>query len=153
MNTAVWRVFRRAVLQVGRRGAFLAFLSALDILFGYSLFSVPRAAFAGVSTFLPVHAWAWAWVGVGCFCATGIPLHRDRVQFAAAAALKVSWGALYIALWIQHIPSAWISIVIWLGFAVIVVLVAGWPEAAPDVLRSPPEVPDAVRNLVEGDSA
>ena len=120
----------RTRARVGRRGAFLAFLAVLDAAFGYSLLTVPRAALARADFILPVHAWGWTWIGTGVICASGILARKDRVQYTAAALLKTAWGLLYAWLWWQGVPAAWVSVTVWLAFALVVVLVAGWPEEA-----------------------
>lgn len=114
--------------HAGRRGAFLAFLAVLDLAFGYSIFSVPRAALQTIGILLPVPVWGWIWIGTGIVCASGVFLHSDRVQYTLAALLKTSWGLLYAWLWWQGVPNSWVSVTLWLSFAMTIVLIAGWPE-------------------------
>lgn len=123
--------------HVGRRGAFLAFLAVLDVLFGYSIFSVPRIALLDINTLIPITAWGWIWIGTGIAIASGVFLRVDRIQYTLAALLKTSWGLLYAYLWWQGVPNSWVSVVLWLSFAMIIVLIAGWPEHR---MRRPPEV-------------
>lgn len=113
--------------RTGRRGAFLAFLALLDILVGYSLFSSPPVR--AVDMLLPLHTWAWVWIAVGLILITGIPTRWDRLQYTLAVGLKAAWGLLYVNLWIQGIPHAWVSAVVWLTFAATIFLVAGWRES------------------------
>jgi hypothetical protein len=114
------------IYHAGRRGAFLAFLTVLDIVYGYSLIVLPRASLH-LSLVLPLHAWGWIWVGTAVCCASGIFLQRDRVPYAIAALVKTAWGLTFAWLWYQGLPE-WPSVVIWLSFALVVILVAGWPE-------------------------
>jgi hypothetical protein len=122
------RAAARARARAGRRGAFLAFLAVLDAAFGYSLLTVPRAGIGSYDFVLPVHAWGWAWIGTGVICALGVAARSDRVAYTMAALLKATWGLTYAWLWWQGSPSAWVSVAVWLSFALVVVLVAGWPE-------------------------
>jgi hypothetical protein len=119
----------RCVLQhAGRRGAFLGFLAILDLAYGYSLFSFPRAALQGINIGIPIEAWGWIWIVTGLVCATGIFLRSDRVQYTFAALLKTAWGFLWAWLWWQGEPNSWASVAVWLSFAMTIVLIAGWPE-------------------------
>ena len=130
---------RWLVTRVGRRGAFLAFLAVLDLAYGYSLFaaSAPQRL---VNLLLPWQAWGVIWMVVGVACLTGVFALRDRVQFTLAATLKGAWGLLYVDVWlVQGLPRGWVSVVLWLAFALTVVLVSGWPE--PPHLDVPPSVP------------
>jgi predicted membrane metal-binding protein len=125
----------RVLRVIGRRGAFLAFLAILDILIGYSLFTAVPAH--PVDLVLPLRTWAYIWVGAGAFIATGILTRWDRVQYTAAAGIKAAWGLLYMNMWFHAVPRAWVSVVIWLSFAAIIALIAGWPEFPPE-LPPPP---------------
>jgi hypothetical protein len=115
---------------IGRRGAFLAFLVVLDVMYGYALLAAPTGKTPDF--FLTLDAWGWIWIGTGVFIATGILVGRDIAQFTAAALLKGAWGLLYADLWIvQRQPGAWVSVVIWLSFSLTVLVIAGWPEPEP----------------------
>lgn len=123
MSAVTWIRWR-----VGRRGAFLTFLAVLDLAFGYSIFSLPRAALEQINILLPLNVWGWLWIGTGIICVSGIFVKADQVQYTMAALLKTSWGLLYAYLWWQGIPGSWISVVVWLSFAMTIVLIASWPE-------------------------
>jgi hypothetical protein len=124
MTGLLSRLGRRA----GRRGAFLAFLTILDVAYGYALFAT-AAPQRALDLFLPWQAWGIIWMATGAVCSTGILLRRDRFQFTAAAALKASWGFLYADIWlVQHAPRGWVSVAVWLAFAATVLIIAGWPE-------------------------
>lgn len=124
-----WRVCRAAGEHIGRRGAFLTFLFILDVLVGYSLLFSPSSGLAHVNMLLPLDVWAWVWIGTGVFLTTGIWSRWDRMQYTATVALKAAWGLLYVNLWIEGVPHAWVSAVVWLTFAATIFLVAGWRES------------------------
>ena len=116
--------------RVGRRGAFLAFLALLDFAYGYSLYLVPASQRA-YDLLLPWQAWGVVWLAVGAVCAGGMVLRTgaDRLAFSLAAALKTCWAAVFVRVWLlDHLPRGWVSVVIWLAFAAVVLLVSSWPE-------------------------
>jgi hypothetical protein len=123
---AIWLVHK-----LGRRGAFLLFLTILDACYGYALVSTSlRALETGPDLLLPPHVWGWIWVGVGVVCLTGAVSRRDYFQFAVAATLKAAWAAVYADIWVvQHGQLAWISVVVWGCFSMLVLVVASWPES------------------------
>lgn len=122
----------RAAARAGRRGAFLAFLTVLDAAYGYSLLATPAAERAQLDLLLPWPAWGGLWLATAAVCASGVFAHRDRVQFTAAAAFKTAWAGVWGWLWLaRHIPLAWVSVAVWLAFAAVVLLIAGWPEVPP----------------------
>lgn len=121
---AVWRAVRH---QVGRRGAFLGFLAILDLGYAYSLwpYRVPRH----VTLILPARIWAAAWLVAGLACAVGVFMRRDRVPYTFASAIKALWAMLYFHFWlVQRIPNMWISALVWLVFAFVVLMVSAWPD-------------------------
>ena len=126
----VRRSARKVVRRVGRRGAFLAFLAVLDVAYGWSLYVV-SPAHRVYDLLLPWQAWGIIWLSVGAVCAIGAVLRTgaDRVAFALAAALKTFWGLVFVRVWLyDHVPRGWVSVVIWLAFAAVVLLVSSWPE-------------------------
>lgn len=122
---------------VGRRGEFLLFLALLDLLYGLSLLRpAPQARRSPTTGFLaevmPLPCWALLWLAVGAVCLAGAFVVRDRVSFAAAAGLKVLWGSLFLVGWLAGVVErGWVSAVIWLVFALVVVRLASWPEPDP----------------------
>lgn len=127
------KLLRRA----GHRGAFLSFLVLLDVLYGYSLLSSPPATFAGYYLPLSLPAMGWIWIGVGIALSTGIFLRNDRLHFALSAMFKTAWAGLFVNLWWQGLPRAWVSVVLWAAFAGIVLVVASWAEPV-TVINPPP---------------
>jgi hypothetical protein len=130
--------------RVGRRGCFLAFLALLAVLYGYSFFAYTSEL--RLDLLLPARVWGVLWLAVGVVCATGIFTRRDRLQFTTATGMQAGWGALWCHLWlVQHVTGAWVSAVVWIAFAVLTIVVAGWPEQpppprfpAPPAIRIPP---------------
>lgn len=114
---------------MGHRGAFLLFLALLDILMGYSLLTATRQSLASIDLILSPQTWGVIWVGTGAFIATGVFAKKDRAHFGLAATLKTGWAAVWVNVQlIQHTPGTWPSIVLWLAFAAICVVVSSWPE-------------------------
>lgn len=65
--------------RAGRRGSFLAFLTILNFLYGYSLLKAPRSQQV-VDLLLPWHVWGWLWTAMGVVTASGIFVRKDRVD-------------------------------------------------------------------------
>ena len=125
------RKLRQAARRVGRRGAFLLFLAALDIAYGYSLWVTTAAQRRSLDLLLPWQVWGLIWLATGAVCAIGAVLRTgaDRFAFGLAAALKAAWGAVFVRVWLyDHLPRGWVSVIIWLAFAAVVLLVSSWPE-------------------------
>lgn len=117
--------------RVGRRGAFLAFLALLDLAYGWSLLETTPAQQRALDLLLPWQAWAVIWLIVGAVCAAGTLLRTgaDRLAFSLAAALMTCWALVFVRVWLyDHLPRGWVSVVIWLAFAAVVLLVSSWPE-------------------------
>lgn len=114
--------------RIGRRGAFLGFLFVLDMGTAWSLWplEVPRR----FTLILPPHVWACLWLVAAAFCGVGVFMRRDRVPYTAAAAIKTLWAMLYFHLWlVQQLTDAWISAIVWLIFALIILMVSSWPDS------------------------
>lgn len=114
--------------RTGRRGGFLAFLALIDWAYGQALVTA-TVTLHHPDFLLPLKTWGWIWIGMGFVAASGILARRDRVQYGAAATFKALWALLLVFEWtVQHVPQAWVSVVIWSGFTLITLLVSGWPE-------------------------
>jgi hypothetical protein len=120
---------------VGRRGAVLAYLALVDVLFALSLVCpAPETAQSSSTRFLadlaPLPSWGALWFVVGVVCLVGAFVHRlDRYAFACAAGIKTLWGGVFLFGWLAgEIERGWVGAVLWLGLAVLVVILAGWPE-------------------------
>lgn len=112
--------------RIGRRGAFLLFLSLVDLLYGYSQLVNPMAVVRVFSH----DGWGWLWIGVGVVLFAGAWVRKDRAAFGLAAFIKALWAGMWVDVWISDVlvPRAWVSVAIWTGFAAIVCLVSTWPE-------------------------
>lgn len=129
--------------RIGRRGCFLLFLSMLDVVYAYSLYSPPAETkqsasirfFAGLA---PLWMWALIWLVPGILCAWQAFRASDRVAFAAAMGVKVLWGAMYIAGAVAvNLDRAYVGAVVWLAFALVVGLISTWPEPGTAYLDHP----------------
>jgi hypothetical protein len=118
--------------RIGRRGAFMAFLVFLDALYAYSLaVHLPGRA--------PNDPWAIVWAVAAANAACGIYTKRDRIQYGLAAGFKTAWGLYQFQQWVGGSnPLGWVSTVVWLGFAAIVLLISSWPEEFPPSSLPPP---------------
>ena len=123
-------MIRRLAYRVGRRGAGLLFFALVDIVFAFALTEAPpTASYVFLAALLPLPVWAAIWGAVGLLCAVQAFMRVDRIAFAAASLLKVAWGTVYLIGWVMGaIPRGYVSVVIWLGFAGFVQLIAGWRE-------------------------
>lgn len=125
---------RHAILlirrRIGRRGAFLIFLAFLDFVYGYYLVYPPPQAPAITRYFpvLPAEFWGGWWIATGVLCIAGAFMRSDRIAYGMAATIKAAWGLRYIYLWYLHAPLAWVSATIWMIFAGVILVIAGWPE-------------------------
>lgn len=137
------RVARRA----GRRGTFLLFLVILDASYGWAIHLAavaPLKAPGAPDFFLPLEAWSWIWFAAAAVALSGVFVKRDWPQFGFAALFKSVWGVLYADAWLAQGPSQrsdWVPMVVWLSFALVVLVVAGWPEYVPVARSLPPFLP------------
>jgi hypothetical protein len=134
-----WSLVRR----FGHRGAFLLFLSVLDILYGYSLFST-SAPQRLLNLLLPWQAWGVIWMTIGGICVGFSMFRRDRLAFALEAALMSAWAGIMADTWIsQGIARGWVSTAIFGSFSLAVLVVASWPEP-PKLIRIERPRPDKI---------
>lgn len=121
-------------LRVGRRGSFLLFLALLDFVYGWSLLTpTPRSLDNPTTQFLlqvlPLPVWACAWLVVGVVCLVSAFCFRDAIGFAAAMALKILWGSLFLIGWVVvGVERGYLTAVIWFAFAGLLALVVPWPD-------------------------
>jgi hypothetical protein len=126
----------------GRRGGFLLFLALLDLVYAWGIWISVAPQSHQPNMLLPAQAWAAAWAVTGVICLTGVLLNRDRIMFAAAAAMKTSWCGLSMWLWTSgQQPNGWLSAVVWGAFAATVLMVGSWPEPPPKIPDLPEDVP------------
>lgn len=117
--------YRNIISKLGRRGAFLLFLSLLDILIGFSLWTAePRPLF-----FLTMDVWAGMWTAVGVVLFVQAFQKFDRIAYTLAAMLKFLWGIMYFNAWVFHgLPRGWVGATVWIAFGCAVLVVSSWPE-------------------------
>jgi hypothetical protein len=127
--------------RIGRRGAFLLFLGALDAVYAFSLFKpapgISRTATVRwVESAAPLWVWGLLWATGGALCIIYAFRRQDRIGYGAAVLLKVLWGTLYLLGWIfGGLDRGYLSAVIWLGLAVLTATVSTWPEGPPFSVR------------------
>jgi hypothetical protein len=110
-------------VHAGRRGVFLLFLCVLDVIYAYSL-SISPAPGQHVNPW-----WTWIWFAAAANALSGAFIRKDRIQYAIAAGVKVSWALYELQGFIEGSnPRGWISATVWFSFALIVLLIASWPE-------------------------
>ncbi|MEU6713814.1 PAS domain S-box protein [Nonomuraea sp. NPDC046802] len=125
----------RALRRVGRRGASLAFVGLLSLVIAASLAFAPttqRAApsYAILARVAPLTVWALAWLMLGLLCLVQTFMRSDRIAFAAATALLILYGLIYLASSITgDNPRGWVSGAVWLAFGGWIAVIATWPEA------------------------
>jgi len=118
-----------ALRRVGRRGAALAVLAAVDVCYGTALLAGHTAAATAAVMVMPLHLWGWVWIGAAAVLAAGVPLTDDRWHYGFAALFKTFWALLIAWHWLAHREhGGWGAAMAWLGLAALVLLISGWPE-------------------------
>jgi hypothetical protein len=125
---------KRLDRRIGYRGTFLSFFALLDYLYGFSLIYPPDEAKRSPSArflaeVIPLEAWGTIWILVAIILTIGVFAERDRWAFTAATGLKMLWGMTYLVGWaLFHLDRGWVSAVIWLVLAAVMLRISGWPE-------------------------
>lgn len=114
--------------RIGRRGAFLGFLAILDIIYGYFITRPPAGIPPQPYPVFPAVVWGAWWLLTGAACTAGMLMKVDRVPYNMAALIKTAWGLRFAYLWYTGVQYAWVSMVIWLCFAAVVLVISGWAE-------------------------
>lgn len=132
------RSLRRLGYQVGRRGAFLLFLALLDLIYAYSLgWPTEQSRHTPTSRFLvevmPLWVWAVLWGAAGLTCLVFAFRRVDWPGFMAGMLIKVGWALLFLIGWLsRQVERGYLTATIWGAFALLLLLVAGWPELPRD---------------------
>ena len=131
--------------RLGHRGLFLVILGVQDIAFGVFQRSSTRSEY--LLFVIDVNqVWWLLWVATGLFLFTGAlkrhPLFRwprrhpsplairyDRMQYAAAVAIKTGFAAEYARLAFLGVDREWGLAVFWAAQGCIVLVAAAWPDA------------------------
>ncbi|NUT44815.1 MAG: PAS domain S-box protein [Thermoactinospora sp.] len=113
----------------------MTFVGLLSLAIAASLAFVPgdqRATpgYAALAAVVPLQAWAVAWGIIGGLCLTQAFMRSDRIAFAAATALLLTYGLVYlISTFTGANPRGWVGGAVWLAFGGWIALIATWPEA------------------------
>jgi len=134
--------------SIGRRGACL-------IVFGFIPFSIGGALFvqptnqSGARRTIPVldsivrpEIWSVLWMILGAFVMACAFLGWRWLQrgFVLAYCLSFVWGAAYLTSWmLGELVTGWIAALIYLGYSLLVVVIAGWDEPSVMVEAVPEE--------------
>lgn len=121
--------------HLGRRGISLLFFGLLDIVYCISLLNPDRVSrqspfLASITHLAPLPAWAALWGITGILCLIFASRWNDRIGFAAAIFLKITWATACVFAWLNGgAERGYVSAAIWLALAGFVWVLAGWPEA------------------------
>lgn len=118
--------------RVGRRGAALLCFALTDVIYGMSLISAngmqQNATVKWFSTLGPLWLWFSLWISVAVVCAiAAFSNQRDLYGFISAIGIKVWWSLMCLVGWIAGEMTLG-AVGVWAGLAVLVALIAGWPE-------------------------
>ncbi|MEW1838946.1 PAS domain S-box protein [Nonomuraea angiospora] len=125
----------RALRRIGRRGASLAFVGLLSLAIAASLAFAPASqratpSYAVLASIAPLDVWAVLWLATGTLCLVQMFLRIDRMAFAAATALVLLYGLVFlVSTFTGDNPRGWVGGAVWLAFGGWITLIATWPEA------------------------
>lgn len=123
--------------RIGRRGAFLLTLAMVDALLGWSLLSVPLAVYTQLTLLrhIPQGVLAGVWLlaaAMSFVFAFAKRTDLDVWGFSASYFAPMIFGGIYLLSWwpIGQLPAGQgvRSAVVYWGYALLVVIAAGWPE-------------------------
>lgn len=127
--------------RIGRRGAVLLILAAVDVGVGWSYIAPTDEARRAQNAmwreeFAPSWVWGALWLVVAVCCLYAAFAKRDGIGFIPAVTLKLVWATLELTGWISGaINQGYRPALIWLGFALLILVVAGLREPG---YRGPP---------------
>ncbi len=129
---------RAAAHHIGRRGAYLLFLAYLDVVVSLSILAplplglTREQVYEPFAQIMPMQAWSAWWAATAVLALVATVWHRVRpVMFAAGAAIKTGWALGYLLGWANGLAlytRGYQTATIYLGFAIITLIVAGWRE-------------------------
>lgn len=123
--------------KIGRRGACLLIFGFVPFMIGLALTTnpvdrsgrprmVPVLAFIAPGTFWSV---LWMVLGFVVMLTAFAPERIRQYGYALGYGLPGFWAAAYVFSWcFGLLPTGWISAVVYLGYALLVTMIAGWPE-------------------------
>jgi hypothetical protein len=120
--------------RIGRRGAVLLILAAVDVGVGWSFISPTEEAARAQNAvwrdgLAPSWFWGGLWIVVGACCLAAAFLRKDSLGFVPAVCLKAVWSALELTGWMNGaIHQGYRPALIWAGVAGIVFATAGLRE-------------------------
>lgn len=132
-------VVRRACRQVGHRGALLILLGGICLLYGISLITTPPPpnppGLRLLLKFMGLHPWGVTLAVAGVVAVLCSPLRqgRDWPGFAVLVLVWLPWSLSYLVSWWPEgsNPRGWVSALLFIAFAAIPAVGAGWEEPAP----------------------
>ena len=138
--------------HIGRQGAILLFYGLTAVLFGLAYILIPPSAVGTRNLvfalrFLPLHAWGGVWLTIGVIAVVSAFAGINKHKWALTLLLLmfIIWGVAYLSSSIASFlgvinNSAPLSAVVFAVFsflqALILIVVAGWPEPADNPPRS-----------------
>jgi hypothetical protein len=136
---------------LGRRGACLLIFGFIPFCIGAALFVQPtdrtgaKRTIPALEWLAPTTVWATAWIILGAVtmaCAF-MGVNAQRRGYMIAYSLPLMWGAGYAVSWLLGLwVTGWISAIVYLGYSLLVIVIAGWEEPAPSVPVLPEDPED-----------
>lgn len=135
MPHRIYSPFTRS--RIGRRGACLLIFGFIPFCIGGALFVQPTDRHGGNRTIpvleklAPAEVWSVAWMTLGlvAMACAFLGWRMMRRGFMIAYSLPLFWGAGYFASWaLGWLVTGWISGIVYLGYSLLVIVIAGWEE-------------------------
>lgn len=129
--------------RIGRRGAFLLTLSVVDALLGWSLLDEPPGLYGQLTLLrhIPQDLLGSLWITAAALAFAFAFAKRsdlDVFGFVASYLPPMIFGGIFLLSWwpINQLPpgTGVRSAVVYWGYALLVVIAAGWPEPASAVM-------------------
>lgn len=142
--------------RIGRRGAALFVFGFIPFCIGGALFVQPTDRHGSPRTIpvleeiAPAEFWSATWMALGIVtmvCAF-MGWRAQQKGYVLAYSLPFVWGAAYFASWaLGLLVTGWFASFVYLGYCLLVIVIAGWEEPAP------PPVPVLPDNAEDDDHA
>jgi len=117
---------------LGRRGAALGVLAALDVIMATRLLTVDQPYpefYSWLAGLMPLWVPALVWACAAIVIGSQILGRRDTAAWTAAVVLKEIWAALHILAWLcGGNPDGWTSAALWTALAALAAVIAGWAD-------------------------